>query len=78
MILSDLTMPHMNGMELERGIARIDAAQAERVVFMTGGATTDEARDFLASTRSTVLTKPFPAEALQALVRARTPGTARA
>jgi CheY-like chemotaxis protein len=78
LILSDLTMPHMNGMELERGIARIDAAQAERVVFMTGGATTDEARDFLASTRSTVLTKPFPAEALQALVRARAPGTARA
>jgi DNA-binding NtrC family response regulator len=71
LILSDLTMPHMNGMELEKGIARIDAAQAERVVFMTGGATTDEARDFLASTRSTVLKKPFPAGALQALVRAR-------
>jgi CheY-like chemotaxis protein len=70
-ILSDLTMPRMNGIQLQKEIARIDPTQAERIVFMTGGATTDEARDFLASTHNTVLAKPFLPEALNALIGRR-------
>ena len=46
-ILCDLMMPQITGMELHAEVLRLDPAQAARIVFLTGGAFTPSARDFL-------------------------------
>ncbi len=46
-IFSDLMMPQMIGMELHDAMRLVDKAQAERMVFITGGAFTTSAREFL-------------------------------
>jgi CheY-like chemotaxis protein len=47
LILSDLLMPEMTGIALHAEIERRWPAQARRMVFLTGGATTDESAAFL-------------------------------
>ena len=69
LILCDLMMPEMTGMDLYDRILAHSAAQAERMVFLTGGAFTRRARDFLE--QRPYLEKPFDLSALEALVRAR-------
>lgn len=68
-ILCDLMMPEMTGMELFETIAREAPAVAERFVFMTGGAFTPKAQRFLREVKNARIQKPFHATALQALVR---------
>jgi CheY-like chemotaxis protein len=58
-VLCDLLMPGLTGMDLHGAIARVDPAQADRIVFMTGGAFTPFARDFLDSVPNFRLEKPF-------------------
>lgn len=67
-VLCDLMMPGMNGMELFRVVERKSPEIAARFVFMTGGAPDKEARAFLASSRNTVLEKPVPPEVLSGLL----------
>jgi PAS domain S-box-containing protein len=55
-ILCDLMMPDISGIDLYSQIA---PAHQERVVFMTGGAFTPQARDFLARCDRPWLDKPF-------------------
>jgi two-component system, cell cycle sensor histidine kinase and response regulator CckA len=55
-ILCDLMMPEMSGMEFW---ARLAPDHARRVVFLTGGAFTEQARAFLASNAQPRLDKPF-------------------
>lgn len=69
LILCDMMMPDMTGMQLHRELTRIAPAQAERMLFLTGGAFTDEARQFLAETSNEQLDKPFTAANLRAIVR---------
>ena len=47
LILCDLMMPGMTGMALHADVARWRPAQARRMVFLTGGATTEESAAFL-------------------------------
>lgn len=62
-ILCDLLMPEMTGMELFGAITQAFPQQAERVLFLTGGATTEAARVFIAKHANRVVNKPFePAE----------------
>ncbi|HEY3357915.1 MAG TPA: GAF domain-containing protein [Polyangia bacterium] len=70
-IFCDLMMPQMTGPELYDHVVRIDRAQAERMVFVTGGAFTPRARSFLARVTNLRLEKPFDLHALRALVRDR-------
>ena len=70
-ILCDLMMPAMTGMELHAHVARIDVAQAERMVFLTGGAFTAEGRAFLDDVANVQIAKPFAPAELRALVAAR-------
>lgn len=63
-IVSDLMMPGMSGMELHAEIDRIAPDQASRMVFMTGGVFVPEARAFLDRVPNSRLTKPFPPEQL--------------
>ncbi|MEJ7728110.1 MAG: response regulator [Polyangiaceae bacterium] len=46
-IFSDLMMPEMSGMELFAAIGAVAPEQAQRVVFLTGGAFTPAAHSFL-------------------------------
>ena len=77
-ILCDLMMPEMTGMEFYARIEQALPAQAPRVVFMTGGAFTLEAREFLEKVPRHRLEKPFDLQGLRALIRsvASTPPTA--
>jgi CheY-like chemotaxis protein len=69
LILCDLMMPELTGMDLYERVREIDAGQADRMVFLTGGAFTVRAREFLA--RRPHLEKPFDLGALEALARSR-------
>ncbi len=68
-ILCDLMMPQMSGMELHEAVRRIDADQASRMVFITGGAFTARGREFLDRVPNPCLEKPFDPVALRKLVR---------
>ena len=67
-ILCDLMMPKMSGMELFAHLRRDHPAAAERVVFLTGGAFTPEAREFLAQIDNRWLEKPFESSELRRLL----------
>jgi signal transduction histidine kinase len=58
-ILSDLMMPHMTGMDLYEQIFAIAPDQARRMIFLTGGAFTERARLFLDGVKNPCLEKPF-------------------
>jgi CheY-like chemotaxis protein len=70
-ILCDLMMPHMTGMEFHDAIRVIAPDQAERTVFLTGGTFTPRASAFLERVHNTRIEKPFELGALSALVRER-------
>ncbi len=68
-ILCDLMMPEMTGMELHARLARSHPVLASRMIFLTGGAFTPRAREFLDGVPNARLEKPFDTDALRALVR---------
>ncbi len=61
-ILCDLMMPGMSGMEFFEQLQLESPRDAQRVLFMTGGAVTKGASHFLESTNAVILEKPFPGE----------------
>ncbi|MGC4094073.1 MAG: response regulator [Polyangiaceae bacterium] len=67
-ILCDLMMPQMTGMDVYDELRRRHAAQLGRVVFLTGGAFTSRARDFLDQAPNQRLEKPFDIERLRSMV----------
>jgi signal transduction histidine kinase len=73
-ILCDLMMPQMTGMELYDELVRSAPSQADRVVFLSGGAFTAAARAFLDDVPNPHLEKPFDTRQLLALVNDRTRG----
>jgi CheY-like chemotaxis protein len=76
-ILCDLMMGDMTGMDLHQQLARRSADLAARIVFMTGGVFTDGAREFLASVPNACIEKPFDMAALRAMVADRSAAPAR-
>lgn len=58
-VLCDLTMPVVNGMEVYRRIAAANPDLAARIVFLTGGVLSDEIEEFLQGCSNTALRKPF-------------------
>jgi PAS domain S-box-containing protein len=76
-ILCDLMMPGMTGMDLHAALATRDPALARRMVFLTGGAFTDAARAFLEQVANPRLEKPVDRATLrEAVARAVSPGVA--
>jgi CheY-like chemotaxis protein len=67
LILCDLGLPGMSGAALHRELERLCPEVAERVVFLTGGATTPDDAHFLAERRW--LKKPIMPSALLQSVR---------
>lgn len=70
-ILCDLMMPDVTGIDVHAALAKRRPKLAERLVFMTGGAFTPAASAFLEAVDARVLYKPFGAKELQALVLER-------
>ena len=74
-IFCDLMMPDMTGMDLYEELGRVAPEQAERMVFLTGGAITTRAQDFVATVPNLVIEKPFPVQRLRDIIRSRLPRT---
>lgn len=68
-ILCDLMMPVMNGMALHAELSEAIPEQAARIIFITGGAFTPAAKQFLDHVPNVRVEKPFEAANIRALVR---------
>jgi signal transduction histidine kinase len=68
LILCDLMMPEMTGMDFHAELSRSFPAVAARVVFMSGGAFTPGAREFLERTPNRRIDKPIDTAQLRQLV----------
>ncbi len=67
-IVCDLMMPDMSGIDLFQEVCERWPKLGERFVFITGGSFTDKGRAFLDSVQVPVLEKPFGRAALRAIV----------
>jgi signal transduction histidine kinase len=68
-IMCDLMMPEMTGMDLHAELLRTHPQQAEHIVFMTGGAFTPHAREFLDRVPNGRVEKPFDVQHLRSLIQ---------
>jgi CheY-like chemotaxis protein len=68
-ILCDLMMPVMNGMDLFNELEKVAPEQAEQMVFLTGGAFTSKLHEFLAVVPNERIHKPFDVSTLKECVR---------
>lgn len=67
-ILSDLMMPDVTGMDLYDQLSISTPDQATRMVFLTGGAFTDRAREFLERVPNPRGEKPFDVSTILAMI----------
>ncbi|MFN8582395.1 MAG: ATP-binding protein [Gemmatimonadaceae bacterium] len=70
-ILCDITMPEMTGVDVYEAATRLHPWLADRFVFLCGGVTTERAQTFLSDGSRVVLWKPFDATELEQLVLQR-------
>jgi PAS domain S-box-containing protein len=70
-VICDLMMPVMTGLEFYEKLLARSPEHVERVLFLTGGAFTAEAREFLDRVPNARLEKPFESQTLRALVNER-------
>ncbi|HEY8944137.1 MAG TPA: ATP-binding protein, partial [Polyangiaceae bacterium] len=64
LVLCDLMMPDLTGMELFEEVQRWQPTLAERFIFISGGGVTDRSRQFIESHRERVLAKPIDKRAI--------------
>jgi PAS domain S-box-containing protein len=70
-ILCDLMMPDMTGMDLHAEMLRDSPEEAQKIIFVTGGVFTPGAREFLDRTPNQRIEKPFDNYHLRALINDR-------
>jgi len=63
-ILLDIKLPSIDGMELYHRIAKIDKSLARKIIFITAATRHSDVRDFLFKTKAPYLVKPFSIEEL--------------
>ena len=68
-VFCDLLMPTMSGMELYAEVRRRHPGQEKRIAFMTGGAFTPRAAQFLSQVPNPRIEKPFDLRAVRAIVQ---------
>ncbi len=68
-VFCDLMMPGMSGIELYERVRTERPGLEERIVFMTGGAFTTRAAEFLASVDNLRVEKPFSLGLIESIVR---------
>ena len=71
LILCDLMMPLLSGMDLHAWLVASAPALAARVVFISGGAFTDSAAEYMATVSNLMVDKPFDSANLSKLVSER-------
>ena len=69
-ILCDLMMPEVSGMDVYESVRLVDPHLRDRIAMMTGGAFTPRARAFLSITDVPVIQKPFLPGQLQSVIAA--------
>jgi CheY-like chemotaxis protein len=69
MVMCDLMMPGMSGMEIYAQVARSRPGFERRFVFVTAGPYTGQAQAFLAGVPNARLVKPLSASQIQSLVQ---------
>ena len=67
-ILLDLMMPKVSGMDLHRWLVAHHPALAQRVIFVTGGVFTPKARAYLSEVENMRLEKPLDIDTFKKLV----------
>ena len=67
-VVADLAMPVLTGMELHAEMARVDPGLAERMLFVTGGVFTPLGAEFVSRHPDRVLEKPLSAAALRSAI----------
>lgn len=67
-ILCDLSMPDMGGVEFYDEVRNIDDAIASRVVFLSGGGYTEKTQRFLDGLPNQTVSKPFDSQELLGLI----------
>ena len=70
-VLCDVMMPGMNGIELRDRIHAVSPEQAARIVFVTGGALLPDVRAMLERVPNAWLEKPIDVDSLREFVRRR-------
>jgi CheY-like chemotaxis protein len=70
-IVCDLMMPDMTGMDLYDVLLEVAPGQVERMIFLSGGAVTTRAMDFAATVPNLLLEKPFDVQRLRDIIRSR-------
>lgn len=74
LIICDLMMPNMTGMEFQDALRERQPALADGMMFITGGAFTPAAQEFVANSANTFIDKPFKSGVLRAAVAERLAG----
>jgi PAS domain S-box-containing protein len=69
LVISDLMMPEMTGMDLHAELMRTRPEVARRMVFFSGGAYTEASREFLRRVPNPQIEKPFDPKQLRELIR---------
>jgi CheY-like chemotaxis protein len=69
LILCDLMMPDTTGMDLYAAIDRLAPGQGQRMIFVTGGAFTPRAREFLDRVSNPRIEKPVDFQNLRVLMK---------
>lgn len=73
-VFCDLMMPDTSGMEVFETVRSEAPALAERFVFVTGGAFTEEARRFVGAVPNECVQKPFELDQIERLIAERRAG----
>jgi CheY-like chemotaxis protein len=76
LIICDLMMPRMTGMELFDRVGAENPSLQAKFIFVTGSATQSDAQAFLRNITNTVLEKPFDTDLLRRLIALRQPARA--
>lgn len=68
LILCDLMMPRMSGMDLHKWLIARDQPLSNRMLFITGGVFTPKAREYLTTISLPTIEKPFDVENVRKLI----------
>jgi signal transduction histidine kinase len=70
-ILCDVMMPNVTGIDFFKEVSALAPSEIDKIVFLTGGAFASQARQFLETIPNMRMDKPFTPDELRRLVRAR-------